>query len=352
MFPKNALHILEDPGLIATNRMVPHHGTGETTMQRHRTHRLAFVTNVISVTFAYGISLVLGVPLRAQTVSAHEDDVTEESYHFETANFAGDTFTQLLGINQRGEIAGYHGSGAAGHPNTGFTLKLPDRFTLENVPNAMQTQVMGINSSGETDGFYIDAAGTNHGFIDDKGTFTTVDFPGTPLNQLLGINDHGQAAGYYADAAGIDHPYIFDSSDGVFLVISIPSAVGGAQATGINDRERVSGFYIDSAGVNHGFLLSEGKLIILNFPGSTFTQALGVNNQDQVVGDYLDEAGLMHGFLYCRGHFQSLDDPNGLGTTIINGINDEGAIVGFYVDSQGNTDGFVATTWDRDCDCR
>ena len=38
-----------------------------------------------------------------------------------------------------------------------------------------------------------------------------------------------------------------------------------------------------------------------------------------------------------------MDDPNGLGTTTINGVNDLGQLVGFYVDANGNTDGFVAT---------
>jgi len=60
---------------------------------------------------------------------------------------------------------------------------------------------------------------------------------------------------------------------------------------------------------------------------------------------YLDAAGGMHGFLYtvATASFQSIDDPNGIGTTTINGINDRGQLVGFYVDGNDNTDGFVAT---------
>ena len=33
------------------------------------------------------------------------------------------TFNQLLGINNEGVIAGYFGSGAAGHPNKGYLLR-------------------------------------------------------------------------------------------------------------------------------------------------------------------------------------------------------------------------------------
>ena len=273
------------------------------------------------------------------------------SFRFQTVNFPGDTFTQLLGITDFGMIAGYHGAAV----NQGFVLTLPNNFTLENFPNSTQTQVIGINDRGYTDGFYIDTAGTTHGFLDINGTFTTVDFPGTTFNQLLGLDNRDQAAGYYADAARVDHPYIFHNKGGVFVAITIPPATGGAQATGINDNGSISGFYIDSKGTNHGFLISEGEFTTLDFPESTFTQAFGLNNRGEVVGAYIDASGLTHGFIFDsrdssdddrssgKGRFQSVDDPEGIGTTTINGVNDRGQIVGFYVDASGNTDGFVGS---------
>ena len=42
-------------------------------------------------------------------------------------------------------------------------------------------------------------------------------------------------------------------------------------------------------------------------------------------------------------HWQSIDDPNGVGSTIVNGINTAGDLVGFYTDAAGNTDGMLAT---------
>src|SRR5260370_8592662 len=89
----------------------------------------------------------------------------------------------------------------------------------------------------------------------------------------------------------MDHPYIFESKGGVFSVITIPAAAGGAQATGINDKGSISGFYIDSTGKNHGFLISKGEFRTLDFPGSTLTQAFGLNNHDEVVGAYVDASG-------------------------------------------------------------
>src|SRR5271165_6144911 len=54
-----------------------------------------------------------------------------QQYVFEDIAFPGDTFTQLLGINDADVIAGYHNQAA----NQGFTLTLPDVFTSENFPN-------------------------------------------------------------------------------------------------------------------------------------------------------------------------------------------------------------------------
>src|ERR1700675_1323118 len=54
------------------------------------------------------------------------------------------TFTQLVGINGGGTIAGYFGSGAAGHPNQGFVLTLPNNFVSQNFPGSAQTQVVEI----------------------------------------------------------------------------------------------------------------------------------------------------------------------------------------------------------------
>jgi hypothetical protein len=77
----------------------------------------------------------------------------ETVYSFTTISVTTDTFTQLLGINNQGEIVGYHGSGAAGHPFVGETLILPSTFTVEDYPGSAQTQVTAINNNGSTAGF-------------------------------------------------------------------------------------------------------------------------------------------------------------------------------------------------------
>ena len=311
---------------------------------------------MLNVTFKpihFALFLALLVTLSASAAQAQEanDAPKPLRYSFQTVNFPGDTFTQLLGVNSTGKIAGYHGQAI----NQGFVLTLPDSFTSENFPNSTQTQVVGINNSGNTAGFYIDQAGVTHGFLDIRGTPQTIDYPKsatakTPFNQLLGLNVYNDAVGYFADAANeatSEHAYVYE--DGQFLPIYrelVPLGAAGSQATSISNKGTVSGFYFTNQGTeSHGFLERQGTITKLDYPGSKFTQALGVNVQEEVVGFYIDSAGNTHGFVYRQGQFQKVDEPQAVepGGTVINGVNDQGEIVGFYVDAAGNTDGFVGT---------
>lgn len=285
------------------------------------------------IAFALTVALLSCTSLFAQK--------TTLTYSFEDVTYPKDPFVQLLGVNNTGLIAGYHGASV----NKGFTLTLPDTFTAENFPKSAQTQVIGINSltNPGTAGFYIDQAGVTHGFEHCNGVWLTVDFPGTTFNQILGINNNAEGAGYYQDAAGNFHPYLYDKvGGGVFEELYLPGTTS-AQATGINNSQAVVGFYLDSNSVSHGWELINGSYIKLNFPGSTSTQALGINNNDEIVGSYTDSSNAMHGFHYAKGVWTSIDDPNGVGITLVNGINDNGTIVGFYTISSTVNTGFVGT---------
>jgi hypothetical protein len=62
------------------------------------------------------------------------------------------------------------------------------------------------------------------------------------------------------------------------------------------------------------------------------------------VGSYTDASHNTHGFLFTlsNGKYETVDDPEGPNTTVVNGINDDGVLVGFYGTSPINS-GFVAT---------
>src|ERR1700722_17673577 len=112
--------------------------------------------------------------------------VAAQSYTFKTINYPHDTFTQLLGINVSGEIAGYHNV----NDNKGFTYELSTKkFTNENFPGSAATQVIGIDALGGTCGFYVDQAGVTHGFLDDNNAFKSVDFPKRPSTNCLAATD-------------------------------------------------------------------------------------------------------------------------------------------------------------------
>ena len=270
-------------------------------------------------------------------------------YSFQTLDNESDpTFNQLLSINDAGAIAGYFGSGspAKTHPNRGYVLDGPygqQNYVNENFPGAQQTQVTGINDSGTTVGFYADAAGDNFGFVLKQGIWTAVINPNTTgtVNQLLGLNNKGVAVGFYTDAKGNAHAYKFNFHTDVFSPIDIPGATS-ATATGINASDDVSGFYT-KAGVTYGFLLKGGVVTSFSAGGSSNTMAFGINNSDVIVGSWAGKGTVVHGFIWANGSATTLDDPNGKGTTTLNGINSVGDVVGFYTDSMNHVDGFVAT---------
>ncbi|GAC1366087.1 MAG: hypothetical protein NVSMB44_29040 [Ktedonobacteraceae bacterium] len=297
--------------------------------------------------------------------TSHDDP----TYQFQTLNDKADpTFNQLLGINNQGVIAGYFGSGTVVngtlHPNKGYTLSRPygqGNYTNENFPGSVQTQVTAINNSGATTGFWVDAKGNNFGFIKRHGTFTSYKDPntgtsnGVQVNQLLGLNNNRVAVGFYTDSAGNDHGYTLDLEKGTFTELptaNIPGAVS-VMATGINDNGDIVGTETDAAGVMHGFFIKKNHVHfhvfdykgVANVSGTTF---LGVNSHDQIVGSYTVGTGTtarMHGFIMANPlqnpKWQSIDAPNGVGTTTINGLNDNDDLVGFYVDANGNTDGLL-----------
>jgi probable HAF family extracellular repeat protein len=277
------------------------------------------------------------------------------SYAFTTLdNDADPTFNQLLGINSSDLISGYFGSGLAGHPNQGYTLASPygqSDYTSENFPGSVQTQVTGLNNLGDTTGFWVDAAGNNHGFVEWNGAFTSYNDPNTPkikgrVNQLLGINNKGIAVGFYNDAEGNAHAYTLNQATGKFTALAQTGVSNTASA--INDNGDIVGYTTSKSGVTYSFLLVDGTRTALQFPGGSDTEAFGINDKNQIVGSYLDASGVMHGFVLSdptgpHSVWQSIDDPNGVGSTVINGINDAGDLVGFYTDSSGNTDGMLAT---------
>jgi len=296
------------------------------------------------------------------------------------------SFTNLLGINDKGLIAGFYGSGNAEDPNQGFLLTLPGTFTPEEFPassqnpvtaaQVLQTQLTGLNDKGIVVGYFYNTnngipVDNQFGFFEKNGVFTEVNNPNTPglfgnpppnsgvliENQLIGVNDHDIAVGFYNDASGDSHGYTYDIKTGKFSAnIDDPNALNGGGSTvtaAINNKGTIVGFYTDTGpttaagAVIQGFLDKNGVFTTVDAPGATETELLGLNDHGIAVGfDIVN--GVTHGIIYNTktGTFITLDDPNASGSTIFNGINDKGDVVGFYTDAAGNTHGLLATPHD------
>jgi probable HAF family extracellular repeat protein len=318
-----------------------------------RGRRLRRPASFVGVILAAGLGALALLPAAAQATGTA---ASAPKFVFQTLDNPADlTFNQLLGINTNGVIAGYFGSGATGHPNKGYLLTPPylsSDYANENFPGSAQTQVTALNNDGDTAGFWVSNNGTNRGFVEWNGVFASYKDPSTPpgagsVNQLLGIDDAGIAVGFYNDASGNSHAYKVNQATGKFTAITIPDAVSTV-ATGINNDGDIVGYSTDSAGDTSSFLLVGSSLTTYQFPDGSDTQALGINDSDQIVGSYLDANGVMHGFELSKplgptSTWLSVDDPNGIGSTVVNGINNAGDLVGFYTDSAGNTDGMLAT---------
>jgi hypothetical protein len=283
------------------------------------------------------------------------------SYQIVELNDSRDeTFNQLLGINNQGIIVGYFGSGAAGHPNKGYTLVPPfaqHSFLNENFPRSAQTQVTGLNDRGVTVGFWstqntASMTDNNFGFYEQDGRFHDVNFPigdaaSPPVDQLLGVNNGGIAVGFFTNSAGLNRGYEYNIRTHRFSRVEIPERGLGPSLTAaaINNDGDVAGFYNKTSTQVDAFLkLRSGKFITLAYPGATMTQAFGVNDSDEVVGTYTTGTGnaaVTHGFTWQDGKYAGVN-IRGASSTAINGVNDEGDLVGFFADAKGNTDGLLA----------
>ena len=196
--------------------------------------------------------------------------------------------TNANGINDHGVVVGsdYLHSGAR---YTGYIYS-DGAFTYFNVPGTDNpngdTFADGINNEGLVVGSYNpDATNANgyHGFVYDSvhGTFTDISDPlGVKGTFASAINDHGQVVGWYVDANGVDHGFI--ESGGIYTTIDDPLGVKGTVVTGINNSDQIVGYTVDANGNDHGFettysttVTAEDTPLVLN----------SVNVSDAAAGD-------------------------------------------------------------------
>jgi uncharacterized membrane protein len=217
----------------------------------------------------------------------------------------------------------------------GFLLDKGVFTTIDHPDAVAETTALAINNRGQIVGGYVDAEGTARSFLLDDGVFTPIDHPDAASGPGAGtvardINKRGQIVGLYADAEGTIHGFLRDK-EGVFAPIDHPDALQeprtGTAVFGINDRGQIVGFYDDDGAVLvRGFLLeshddpsAEGVFTAIDFPGAVVTGASAINNRGEIAGGYSDVGGTMHGFLRDKkGAFSTIDHPDAA-SGIVNG---------------------------------
>lgn len=217
----------------------------------------------------------------------------------------------------------------------GFTFKRGNYSALA-VPGSKANEATGINTAGAIVGIYVDPSNVTHGFLDNAGTFTTLDLVGGTL-EPLDINDRGEIVGGFIDAASVTHG--FSSPDGhSFTTFDVPSATS-TTAAGINTAGVICGLWTDATS-NHGFIYSGGSFTTIDFPSAINTVPIGINDSNEVAGYYEDAANVFHGFLYLNGVFTTVDVP-GAKATQLTRIKNNGKITGLYSDSSSETHGLT-----------
>lgn len=281
------------------------------------------------------------------------------NYHFRTLDNQRDpTFNELLGINNKLVVAGYFGSGATGHPSEGYLL-FPPRYDQRDYndldfPGSPQTQVTGLNDHGVYVGFGFGVGrDVTFGWYAKNGVFHEVHFPTgnqvDQLGELLGVNNDDVAVGFYVDGSGTTRGFEYNIGTHRFSIVT-ESGAKYLVATASNNRGDVVGFYYTKPNTSHavGFIRYRDRTSVkLAAPGACSTEALGVNDTDEVVGVYTPcgRSTALDGFTWTpQAGFTTVNDPNGVGTTTIEGVNDAGDLVGYYTTDHGDiTNGMLAT---------
>ena len=182
-----------------------------------------------------------------------------------------------------------------------LTTNLNDPHAGTGVFQGTFTQYM--NNRGVLAGYYIDAQGVQHGFIDRGGKFTTINAPhaGTKSGQgtlVFGINDHCVLVGQYFNSHNQGIAFT-----GAFTTVKDPHAVPfSTVAATISNSGLIAGFYTDPHGVSHGFYDRGGKFRTIDDPHASAkeggTLSFASSNNGLGAGYYNDAHGHTHGFTF------------------------------------------------------
>ena len=223
----------------------------------------------------------------------------------------GGSFSGAIGINDRGQAAGFAGN----------TIPDPDGFS---------TLLFGFGAIPTTQ--WHAARWQTNGTIEDLGTL------GGPASFAIYVNERGQVAGLsYTNsvpnpATGMPTvaPFIWENGQMTNL-----GSFGGTNAAtaGLNNRGQVVGTSDLTGDLPlhpHAFLWTRGTMQDLGTLGGTFSSAWGLNEKGEVIGLSTPTADFppVKGFLWRNGAMTDLGSLADDGCSNAESINAKGQIVG------------------------
>ena len=217
--------------------------------------------------------------------------VQDRRGHTTSFDAPGARITLPNGINDHGQITGAYVAADATASVHGFIRDRHGAITTFEVPFGRLHSVSDLNNRGQIVGYYDQPnfAGGG-GFLRDRdGTITPVTYPGAPYTLVHGINDRGQLVGAYLEPgaapnpdgtipAGTVHGFVWER--GRFTSFDVPGSIY-TQAFGINNRGQITGGYYDATGTQHAFLQDQGRSQTLDAPGGNI--ASGINDRGEII---------------------------------------------------------------------
>ena len=287
-----------------------------------------------------------------------------EGYNYETIDYPGADYVQVLGINEHGEASGTAFVGGQVLPFI-YDTKNGTITNVASVAGYDTTSILGIANSGDLVGsVFLGATGIQSGLILDKnGTATVFDHPdAVSVTQPRAVNSRGLVTGFRDstdDQFAPENGFIYDPNTDTFTDI-VRSAFTIAQ--GINARGNIVGSAIFVDGIaedpcgtansfdRYGWLrTTDGNVTYFTVNGVQ-TSARGISDAGTIAGFINDGTGVK-GFVteldgtQCQditiAEADLLEFPSAIFTSP-QAITNAGVVVGFYDDGVSIGKGFVA----------
>jgi probable HAF family extracellular repeat protein len=210
---------------------------------------------------------------------------------FKTVDYPGAAYTYLFGTNNLGVAIGYYGDGTTNHA-VKYSVQSCTWTALPDIPNYSQNEGYGINDAGVAVGNAFGSS-TAVAWIWDPITrlYSFLDVPGAAQYSTSpsGLNDKEQVAGYFADANGMYHGFI--EQGGAYTTIDVPGATE-TYPDGINNKGTIQGQWDNADYTAQGFLITgEGQFFDVDYPGPEMTAIVGINDRGDLSGGYWAVSG-------------------------------------------------------------